>query len=107
LEFVLWNWAAVTQLIERRFGIKLLVQGVDNYLSRWALFLDKLRVNHSEPVKAWVDERQDKIEPFYLSSYSPELSLEERLNADLKHVLLFWDWSCSFPDNVRHKGFAV
>lgn len=32
-------------------------------------------------------ERQDKIELFYLPSYSPELNPEERLNADLKQAI--------------------
>jgi transposase len=44
-------------------------------------------VHHSKPVKAWVEERKDKIELFYLPSYSPELNPEERLNADLKHAI--------------------
>lgn len=48
------------------------------------LILDNLRVHHSKPVKAWVAERADQIELFYLPSYSPELNPEERLNADLK-----------------------
>lgn len=48
------------------------------------LILDNLRVQHSKPVKARVAARQDKIELFYLLSYSPELNPEERLNADLK-----------------------
>lgn len=51
------------------------------------LILDNLRVHHSKPVKAWVAERLAKIELFYLPSYSPELNPEERLNADLKHVI--------------------
>jgi transposase len=34
-----------------------------------------------------VTEREDKIELFYLPSYSPELNPEERLNADLKHAI--------------------
>ena len=51
------------------------------------LILDNLRVHHSKPVKAWVDEHKDKIELFYLPSYSPELNPEERLNADLKSAL--------------------
>ena len=41
----------------------------------------------SKIVKVWVDERKDKIELFYLPSYSPELNPEERLNADLKHAI--------------------
>jgi len=51
------------------------------------LILDNLRVHHSKPVKAWVEEHKDEIELFYLPSYSPELNPEERLNADLKHAI--------------------
>lgn len=48
------------------------------------LILDNLRVHHSKLVKAWVEENKEKIELFYLPSYSPELNPDERLNADLK-----------------------
>jgi transposase len=51
------------------------------------LILDNLRVHHSKLVKAWVGERKDEIELFYLPSYSPELNPEERLNADLKQEM--------------------
>lgn len=51
------------------------------------LILDNLRVHHSKPVKAWLADRTDKIEVFYLPSYSPELNPEERLNADLKQAI--------------------
>jgi transposase len=51
------------------------------------LILDNLRVHHSKPVKAWVAERADLIELFYLPSYSPELNPEERLNSELKHAI--------------------
>ena len=51
------------------------------------LILDNLRVHHSKPVKAWVEAHKDKLELFYLPSYSPELNPEERLNADLKSTL--------------------
>lgn len=51
------------------------------------LILDNLRVHHSKPVKKWAEEHKDKIELFYLPSYSPELNPEERLNADLKHAI--------------------
>lgn len=206
MEFALWNRAAVMQLIEREYGIKLSVRGVGNYLARWGftpqkpikkayeqrpeavqawldehypeierrakaeegeihwgdetalvntdvrgrsyapagktpvtyavggtrqklsmiatvtnrgqtrwmiideafnadrlieflealikdagkkvfLILDNLRVHHSKPVKDWVAKRPDKIELFYLPSYSPELNPEERLNADLKQAI--------------------
>lgn len=51
------------------------------------LILDNLRVHHSKPVKAWLAEHQEKIEVFYLPSYSPELNPDERLNADLKYAM--------------------
>ena len=51
------------------------------------LILDNLRVSHSKPVKAWAAENTQKIELFYLPSYSPELNPEESLNVDLKHVI--------------------
>ncbi len=51
------------------------------------LILDNLRVHHSKPVKKWTEEHQEKIELFYLPSYSSELNPEERLSADLKHAI--------------------
>jgi transposase len=51
------------------------------------VIMDNLRVHHSKIVKAWLEENKDKMQAFYLPSYSPELNPEERLNADLKHRL--------------------
>ena len=51
------------------------------------LIVDNLRVHHAKPVKAWLQDHKDKIEMFYLPSYSPELNPEERLNADLKQAI--------------------
>ena len=51
------------------------------------LILNNLGVHHCKPVKAWLAENKDKMEVFYLPSHSPELNPEERLNADLKHVI--------------------
>ena len=51
------------------------------------LILDNLGVHHCKPVKAWVADHKALMEVFYLPSYSPELNPEERLNADLKHVI--------------------
>jgi transposase len=51
------------------------------------LILDNLRAHHSKLVKAWLEERKDRIEIFYLPSYAPELNPDERLNADMKHAI--------------------
>ena len=64
-----------------------MIATVSNQGKKVFLILDNLRVHHSKPVKAWAAERRDKIELFYLPSYSPELNPEERLNADLKHAI--------------------
>ena len=41
------------------------------------LILDSLRVHRSKSVKAWAAESAQKIELFYLPSYSPELNPEK------------------------------
>jgi transposase len=48
------------------------------------LILDNLRVHHSRIVKEWVEQHHDKIELFFLPSYSPELNPDEYLKCDLK-----------------------
>lgn len=48
------------------------------------LILDNLKVHHAIKVQEWLSERTDKIEVFYLPSYSPELNPDEYLNCDLK-----------------------
>lgn len=48
------------------------------------LILDNLRVHHSRKVKAWLADKTDQIERFFLPSDSPELNPDEYLNADLK-----------------------
>lgn len=48
------------------------------------LILDNLRVHHSRKVKAWLEDKTDQIELFFLPSYSPERNPDEYLNADLK-----------------------
>jgi hypothetical protein len=35
-------------------------------------------------VKTWLEENEEKIQAFYLPSYSPGLNPDELLNADLK-----------------------
>lgn len=51
------------------------------------LILDNLRVHHSKLVKEWVENNKEKIELFYLPSYSPEKNPDEYLNCDLKYGL--------------------
>ena len=66
MEFALWSRAAVMQLIEREYGIKLSVRGVGNYLSRWGFTpqkpIKKAYEQRPEAVQAWLDEHYPEIE---------------------------------------------
>lgn len=66
--------------------IKFLARLIKDSPRKVFLIVDNLRVHHSKPVKEWLekDENRDKIELFFLPSYSPELNPDERLNGDLK-----------------------
>jgi len=48
------------------------------------LIVDNLKVHHSYVVQDWLLKHKDKIEIFFLPSYSPELNPDEYLNCDLK-----------------------
>ena len=52
------------------------------------LILDNLNVHHGKVVlQPWLDANKDKIEVFYLPSYSPELNPDEYFNGTLKRTL--------------------
>jgi transposase len=53
------------------------------------LILDNLKVHHCYVVKEWLAQKEikQKLEVFFLPSYSPELNPDEYLNCDLKRGL--------------------
>lgn len=67
--------------------IRFLNQLIKGSESKRYLILDNLIVHHSKPVKKWLKGKEDKIEFFFLPSYSPELNPDEYLNCDLKAKL--------------------
>ncbi len=81
------RWMIIDEAFNADKLIEFLASLIKDAGKKVFLILDHLRVHHSKPVKQWVKEHQDKIELFYLPSYSPELNPEERLNADLKHAI--------------------
>ncbi len=81
------RWMIIDEAFNADKLIEFLASLIKDAGKKVFLILDNLRVYHSKPVKQWVEEHQDKIELFYLPSYSPELNPEERLNADLKHAI--------------------
>ena len=81
------RWMIIDEAFDADKLIEFLQALVKDAGKKVFLILDNLRVHHSKLVKAWVGQRQDQIELFYLPSYSPQLNPEEWLNADLKQEL--------------------
>lgn len=48
------------------------------------LIADNLRVHHGRKVRAWAQANRDRIELFFIPSYSPEINPDEYLNRDIK-----------------------
>ena len=49
MDVSLWSWAAVGQLIEQEFGIRLQVRSIGKYLARWGFPPKKPIKRHSAP----------------------------------------------------------
>ena len=81
------RWMIIDDAFDAKKLIEFLAALIKEAGKKVFLILDNLRVHHSKIVKAWVAERKDQIELFYLPSYSPQLNPEERLNADLKQEM--------------------
>ncbi len=81
------RWMIIDDAFDSEKLIEFLQALIQDAGKKVFLILDNLRVHHSKVVKAWVAERIDQIELFYLPSYSPQLNPEERLNADLKQEM--------------------
>lgn len=82
IEFMIYSSTMNSQMLIK--FMKLLIKSKKNKVY---LILDNLRVHHSKLVKQWVEENKNKIELFYLPSYSPEKNPDEYLNCDLKYGL--------------------
>jgi transposase len=81
------RWMIIDDAFDSEKLIEFLAALIKDAGRKVFLILDNLRVHHSKIVKAWVAERIDQIELFYLPTYSPQLNPEERLNADLKQEM--------------------
>lgn len=66
------------------------------------LVVDGHPVHKAKLVKAWLEERKDLIELFFLPGYSPELNPDELLNQELK-ATVFSQGRPSSRDDLKHK----
>ena len=78
------RWKVFSGALNARILIGFLNRLVRRRKDKIFLILDNLRAHHSKLVKHWLARNADRIEVFYLPSYSPELNPDELLNADLK-----------------------
>ncbi len=81
------RWMVFKGALNARIFIDFLRRLIKDSKRKIFLILDNLKVHHSGPVQDWVEEYYDRIELFYLPSYSPELNPVEVANADLKHAV--------------------
>jgi transposase len=79
------RWKVFSGALNANILIGFLARLVRQRKEKIFLILDNLRVHHSKSVKRWLADNTERIEVFYLPSYSPELNPDELLNADLKH----------------------
>jgi transposase len=78
------RWKVFSGALNAKILIGFMKRLVHGREKRVFLILDNLRVHHAKAVKKWLAENEEKIQIFYLPSYSPELNPDELLNADLK-----------------------
>lgn len=81
------QWMALKEAINAESFIKFLKQLIKHRKRKIYLVVDNLRVHHSWPVKAWLEEHAHRIELVFLPSYSPELNPDEYLNNHLKQTM--------------------
>ena len=78
-------------LSEKAFNAKLFKEFMQRLIKdtkrKVFLIVDNLRVHHACCNKPWLQKNIDRIELFYLPSYSPDLNPVELLNNDLKTAL--------------------
>jgi transposase len=71
------------------------------------LILDNLNVHHGKIAKAWVEKNKERIEVFYLPSYSPDLNPDEYFNGTLKRKLESKGNSSSKEDFIKNVRTAA
>jgi transposase len=81
------RWKIFDRALNADIFIDFMGRLIKNAPKKIFLIVDNLRVHHSRPVKAWLAEHEDRIEVFYLPSYSPELNPDEMANADIKQAV--------------------
>lgn len=81
------RWMVFGGALSAKILIRFLKRLIQAAQRKVFLILDNLRVHHAKVVREWLQTQVERIEVFYLPSYSPELNPDECLNADLKQTV--------------------
>lgn len=81
------RWMVFGGALNAKIMIRFLKRLLEAAQRKVFLVLDNLRVHHAKVVREWLATQLERIEVFYLPSYSPELNPDECLNADLKQAV--------------------
>lgn len=81
------RWMVLDKAIDTALLIQFLKRLAHDAERKVFLILDNLKVHKAPDVTQWLARHREKIEVFYLPSYSPELNPDELLNADLKEAI--------------------
>ena len=73
-----------TEKMTQQLFIKFLNRLVESFDRKVFVIVDNLKVHHGKLVKKWAETNKERIEIFFIPSYSPELNPDEYLNRDLK-----------------------
>lgn len=81
------QWMPLKEAMNAELFLKFLKQMIKGRKRKVILIVDNLKVHHSRIVRAWLEDKKDRIELVYLPAYSPEINPDEYLNNDLKQSL--------------------
>jgi hypothetical protein len=82
------RWMVLDGALKAPGLIRFLARLIQDANGKVFLIWDILPAHRARAVRDWLAERTEQIEVFSLPSYSPELNLDEGLNADLKHAVI-------------------
>ena len=95
MDFSLWSRAAVGQLIEQEFGIRLQVRSIGKYLARWGFTPQK-------PIKKAYEQRPEAVQQWLEQEYP---AIEQRARAEGAEI--HWgDETALVNTDVRGRSYA-
>ena len=73
-----------SEKMNQQMFLRFLERLISTFPCKVMLIIDNLKVHHGKKVADWIAEHSEKIELFFIPSYSPDLNPDEYLNRDLK-----------------------